>query len=256
MENPNNFLVNTDYPLDMIIYYKYHSFKTNSSKTQDITIAHNLGFAPLLFGSWSFNQDFSKAFSLLSDAYGDNQLALSVKSDENNIYIHKYQYSPQQKNVYIKIYGYAPTTWTGDCEPTAQSNGPLILDTDNKYASLLAAGAIQPFILNPPNPPTQSANDIGKGEYIEIDGRVATANLYYFDPISPVIMTWLTTDGKTELKTNASWSSYGFASAAVPYVNYISNTGITGQNALAIFAGTTREGQANYNDIIHFRVYS
>lgn len=254
MENPNNFLVNTDYPLDMIVYYKYHSFKTNSSKTQDITIAHNLGFAPLLFGSWSYNQDFSKAFSLLSDAYGDNQLALSVKSDENNIYIHKYQYSPQKKNVYLKIYGYAPTTWTGDCEPTAQSNGPLILDTDNKYASLLAAGAIQPFIINPPNPPTQTANDIGKGEYIEIDGRVAIANLYYFDPISPVVMTWLTTDGKTELKSNTFILSYGWPHANPPYVTYNDN-GVMGK-VLAINAGTTREGQANYNDIIHFRVYS
>lgn len=255
MENPNNFLVNTDYPLDMIIYYKYHSFKTNTSKNQTITIAHNLGFAPLLFGSWSYNQDFSKSFSLLSGAYGEGKLTLYVTSDENNIYIHKYQYSPQRKNVYLKIYGYAPTTWTGDCEPTAQSNGPLILNTDSKYASLLSAGAAQPFIINPPNPPTQTYDDIGKGKYVEIDlSRVSTVNLQYYDPVSPVVMLWLTNDGKTTLTANASFNAYGWPQANPPYATYNDN-GSHG-SVLAINIGTTRSGQANYNDIIHFRVYS
>lgn len=258
MENPNNFLINTDYPLDMIVYYKFHSFKTNSSQTQDITIAHSLGFAPLLFGCWSYQQDFSKSFSLLPEAYGDGQLRLSVKSDENNIYIHKYQHSPQSgKTLYLKIYGYAPTTWTGDCEPTSQSNSPLILDSDSRYASLLAAGAVQPFIINPPNPPTQLLQDIGKGEYVEIElTRAGIVNLYYYQPISPVIMTWITTGGKTELRANSSFSDYGWPQANTPYTTYNSNTGVTGQEALAINIGTTRSGQANYNDIIHFRVYS
>ena len=59
MENPNNFLINTDYPLDMIIYYKFYELTTNGSSSQTVTIPHGLGFTPLLFGVWSTTPDFA-----------------------------------------------------------------------------------------------------------------------------------------------------------------------------------------------------
>ena len=36
---------------------------------------------------------------------------------------------------------------------------------------------------------------------------------------------------------------------------YNEETGITGRHALSITAGVTRTGMANYNDVMHFRVY-
>jgi hypothetical protein len=180
-----------------------------------------------------------------------------VQSDENNIYITK----PRNKAIYMKIYGFAPTTWTGDCKPTAQSNTSLIMNTDLIYSPLLAAGAIQPRRMDgaPSGSSEQTgiAEDIGKGEYIELEGRASDVSLYYYEPISPVIMMWKTTasTGMTTLRSVSVWTEMGFPNATYPSATYNKNTGVNGRWALAIFAGVTRAGQANHDDITHFRVY-
>ena len=264
MENPNNFLVNTDYPFDMIVYFKEYEFTTTSSTNQSVTIPHSLGFTPLLFGSWSDKQDFADSFTLLDEAFGADKITLYVEADSSNIYINKYQHDAQPgKKLYLKIYGFAPTTWTGDCEPTANTNSFLLLNTDVSYVPLLAAGAVQPRRLDVlPEVPTPEQTgiyaEIGKKGYAEIDGRSATVSLYYQEPISAMVMLWKETASTGRVKPiyNASWTNQGFPVAAAPYATYNSNTGTVGGRALAITIGTTRTGMPNYNDTIHFRVYA
>lgn len=257
MENPNNFLVNTDYPFDMIVYYKSYELTTNGSSSQTVTIPHDLGFTPLLFGIWSTTPDFEVSWPLSDNYYA---MYIWVESDENNIYICKHQDNPVSgKKRYIKIYGFAPTSWTGDCKPTAQSNTALILNTDKIYAPLIAAGAIQPRRMDI-QPPEQMSimGVIGKTGYQEFNGRATTAYLYYQEPVSPSIMLWKTTaqTNRTKMQTYAGFASNGFPIRTVtPYADF-TDTGMgTGEKVITITIGATRTGMPTENDIVHFRVY-
>lgn len=260
MQYPTHFIFNSDYPFDMIVYYKFYELTTDSNRYQTISFAHNLGFAPLLFGSWSDKKDFSTAYALLNEAYGADKIQVYVESDENNVYITRYQYTPvPSKKLYLKIYGFAPTSWTGDCAPTSQSSSELLLNTDNAYAPLLAAGAVQPKDLTQGGGQTSKlVAEVGKTGYQEITGRDNPVSLYYQEPLSPTIMLWKTTasTGRTEFRINTIIQSMGISMSAYPSATYnLAGAQGSGQMAISIETGSSRPGQANYNDITHFRVY-
>lgn len=243
----------------MVVYYKYYVFTTNSSKNRTDSFAHNLGFAPLLFGIWSPTEDFSKSYPLTDFIQSRlENIGMYVESDDSNIYVSCGQSNPVTpgRKLYVKIYGFAPTTWTGDCAPTAQSSSSLLLNTDLPYSPLLAAGAVNPKDLTQGGGQTTTLMGvIGKNGYQEINGRDNPVALYYQEPLSPTIMMWKTTasTGRTILKTNTVFSTYGFANTVYPYANY-ANAG-NGRKAINIETGASRPGQANYDDITHFRVY-
>ena len=262
MQYPTHFIFNSDYPFDMVVYYKYYVFTTNSSTPQTISFDHGLGFAPLLFGIWSYTEDFAKSYPLTDFiTAGSAKIALYVESDATKVYITKEQTNPTSgRKLYVKIYGFAPTTWTGNCKPTAQSSSSLLLDTDLAYSPLLAAGAVNPKDM------TQGGGQsitlmatVGKNGYQEINGRDSGVALYYQEPLSPTVMMWKTTasTGRTILKTNTVFSTYGFANTVYPYALYLTAevNPNDGQRVIQIATGSSRPGQANYDDITHFRVY-
>lgn len=249
MQYPTHFIANSDYPFDMIIYYKYVEFTKGTSPT---SFAHNLGFTPLLFGSYSDTEDFEVTRSLCDDR-------VKIESDENNVYIDAGGSAGTKK--YLKIYGFAPISWTGECKPTAQSNTALLFDTDNEYSPLLAAGAVQPRRMDNPDTPgeqTGLAQTIGKTGYIEIEGRASDISLYYQEPLSPMVMMWLTTaqTNRTILQSNTMFYETGYGLRNAPYATYnVAGAQGDGKMALAINVGVTRTGMPNYNDTVHFRVY-
>lgn len=260
MQYPTHFIFNSDYPFDMVVYYKYYVFTTNSSTPQTISFEHNLGFAPLLFGIWSYTEDFAKSYPLTDFiTAGSAKIALYVESDATKVYITKEQANPTSgRKLYAKIYGFAPTTWTGNCKPTAQSSSSLLLDTDLAYSPLLAAGAVNPKDISQGGGQTTLMGVIGKTGYQEINGRDNPVALYYQEPLSPTVILWKTTasTGKTKLQTNAQFMTMGFANAAYPTASYaLAGAQGSGEMAIQIQTGASRPGQANYDDITHFRVY-
>lgn len=261
MQYPTHFIFNSDYPFDMVVYYKYYVFTTNSSTPQTISFDHNLGFAPLLFGIWSYTEDFAKSYPLTDFiTAGSAKIALYVESDATKVYITKEQTNPTSgRKLYAKIYGFAPTTWTGNCKPTAQSSSSLLLDTDLAYSPLLAAGAVNPKDISQGGGQTTTLMGvIGKNGYQEINGRDNPVALYYQEPLSPTVILWKTTasTGKTKLQTNAQFMTMGFANAAYPTASYaLAGAQGSGEMAIQIQTGASRPGQANYDDITHFRVY-
>lgn len=261
MQYPTHFIFNSDYPFDMVVYYKYYVFNTNSSTPQTISFEHNLGFAPLLFGIWSYTEDFAKSYPLTDFiTAGSAKIALYVESDATKVYITKEQTNPTSgRKLYVKIYGFAPTTWTGNCKPTAQSSSSLLLDTDLAYSPLLAAGAVNPKDISQGGGQTTTLMGvIGKTGYQEINGRDSFVALYYQEPLSPTVILWKTTasTGKTKLQTNARFMTMGFPTAAYPTASYaLAGAQGSGEMAIQIQTGSSRPGQANYDDITHFRVY-
>lgn len=259
MQIPTNFIANSDYPYDQIVYFKDYELTTDGNIHQTITIAHGLGFVPLCFGVWSESQDFEPSYTLLSEGYGPDEMILWVESDDTNIYIRKYHYPHTSgKKLYLKIYAFAPISWTGDCEPTATTSDFLLFNTDLGYSQLIAAGEVQPWPLDSQTPQTGISGEVGKDGFVELSGRSGNVSIYYYEPLQPTVMTWKTTasTGRTELRLNCVFSTYGFATSLYPSVTYNENTGIQNEHAIAINTGTTRTGRANYNDITHFRVYA
>ena len=261
MQYPTHFIFNSDYPFDMVVYYKYYVLTTNSSTPQALSFDHNLGFAPLLFGIWSYTEDFAKSYPLTDFiTAGSAKIALYVESDATKVYITKEQTNPTSgRKLYVKIYGFAPTTWTGNCKPTAQSSSSLLLDTDLAYSPLLAAGAVTPKDLTQGGGQTTTLMGvIGKNGYQEINGRDNPVALYYQEPLSPTVILWKTTasTGKTKLQTNARFMTMGFPTAAYPTASYaLAGAQGSGEMAIQIQTGSSRPGQANYDDVTHFRVY-
>ena len=73
-----------------------------------------------------------------------------------------------------------------------------------------------------------------------------------------MLMMWKTTasTGQTEFRINAALHSLGLNMSAYPTASYIqAGAQGSGKMALQIEAGSSRPGQANYDDITHFRVY-
>ena len=74
----DRFLLNSDYPLDQIVYNSAFETTASSGGTINKTIPHGLGFKPLLFGVYATKPDFSDSlgisdglFSVIARGYDD-----------------------------------------------------------------------------------------------------------------------------------------------------------------------------------------
>ena len=142
--DPRNFLMNTDYPIDKIIYLTSGSVTVNFSR--EVTIAHNLGFAPLIFGIWSLNSDFSTSqeFDMMSsDLYSPNYKYVSrIEADATNIYASFQNSEFTNVTFYYKIFAFEPTDVAETIKPTSSDTltTNMLLDTDLNYLKLHDSG--------------------------------------------------------------------------------------------------------------------
>jgi hypothetical protein len=255
MSRVDSFIANSDYPFDMITYYKSYTLTSDSNRTQTVQFAHGLPYTPLLFGTWGDKEDFSDD----TGPIGDSGAAFSIvaAADSQNVYITKQWLYPQSgTKFYLRIYGFAPTSWTGDCAPTAQSSGALILDTDKEYAPLLAEGYVRPYNISAPRENTNYSFTIGKDGLIEIptDAQQSALNLFYGGTLNdaPKVMIWLEdSNGKIQRAGWARFMSTGYPDGTVyPYVMYQATNGGFVTINTGMRSGTTPETKT------HIRVYA
>lgn len=147
--DPREFLLNTDYEMDKIIYFKEGSFTTPHGQYESIVINHNLDFIPLVFGILSFNSDFTNTATIpfgfntgaglhdrvSSDLYADGtQIGLSFL-DEPGKYPTTIRY---------RIYGFAPSDTRGKAGATSKYAKNFILNTDYNYCKIYKKGTATP----------------------------------------------------------------------------------------------------------------
>lgn len=144
MTDARHFLLNTEYPLDKIIYMTSGSVVVNFSG--EITIPHGLGFAPLVFGIWSLNSDFSTSqeFDMMSsDLYSPDYMYVTrLEADDTNIYASFQNSEFSNETFYYRLFAYEPTDSTADITPTSSDTlaTNLLLDTDLNYLKLHSSG--------------------------------------------------------------------------------------------------------------------
>ena len=140
--NPRDFLLNTDYEMDKIIYFKSGSLTLSGGYAQE-DISHNLGFAPLIFGVCAYNSDFSDPRTIPFESITqDNTITFYADSYSNKIRVSYVNYSGSPGKMYYRLYGFEPSTSTAAIAPTNENANKFILNTDYNYCKLCKKGTI------------------------------------------------------------------------------------------------------------------
>jgi hypothetical protein len=152
MTDPRNFLLNGDYPIDKVIYLKEGSFLKQSDGIGGIESAvfhefnHELSFAPLISGTWSFDSDFNHSRDFfLPGSYIINSQWLSCESTNEKIIFDFRDWVANSPSVpvYYRIYGFLPSDASIETALTATSSvstNKFIFNTDFNYSKLFQAG--------------------------------------------------------------------------------------------------------------------
>ena len=138
--DPRNFLFNTDYEMDKIIYFTSGSITANEYQK---TITHNLGFKPLIFGVCATASDFSDPRTIpYENITQDNSIWFYAKASASNRYLEFVNFSDQNAKMYYRIYAFEPSDSNADIVPTGDNASQFILNTDYNYCKLHSKGEL------------------------------------------------------------------------------------------------------------------
>lgn len=136
--DPRDFLLNTDYEMDKIVYFKEGSVSTTDPN--DVIFPHKLNFTPLVFGICATKEDFSDSRSIpFQMQTRDSQLFFNVFADNTNIRISSGAYNSVNR-MYYRIYAFEPSNSRAKVGATAKHAKQFILNTDYNYCKLYKAG--------------------------------------------------------------------------------------------------------------------
>ena len=175
-----NFLITTDYPLDLVVLLESGSATINfptAGQLVTIPLPPEIQgkFTPLVSGNWSLTSDFSVSYEFGSGTFPSNNVGVSnfnismdIYADATNAYIDPTNVSGSSQTIYYRVFGLEPSDSSADIPFTASAGDDFVLNTDYNYTKLYQAGAI----VSPALPSTTSV----------------TNNLGY----RPQIMPWIT----------------------------------------------------------------
>ena len=141
MTDSRNFLLNTDYPLDKIIYMTSGSFTVPSGGGLGASqsVAHGLDFVPLMCGNWSNDSDFSSTKEMAIYEYGDlDGMQAYCYADGTNVTVSSINYGSSDKTIYYRVYGFMPSNVNDTAPSTSSASDDFVLNTDYNYTKLLA----------------------------------------------------------------------------------------------------------------------
>lgn len=140
MADPRDFLLNTDYEMDKVIYFIEGTLNAGS---YDVKIPHDLGFAPLLFGVCAFNSDFSDARAIPFEwVTQSNTIQFNAYSTSSDFILDYLNYEDSTSKIYYRIYCFEPSTVRTALKPTSDSAKTFMLNTDYNYCKLFAKGVV------------------------------------------------------------------------------------------------------------------
>lgn len=163
MPNFRNFKISSEQPTDIIVLFLegQATFEFNS-----FTVAHDLGFAPLIFGFWSETEDFTSPipFSMspginyydpTDQTYKTLFDAIQVTASTTEISFYARQTTSHP--VYYRIYAFMPTDLDLDAATTSQHAEKFIINSDYNYRKVFMAGdvllerdtSVQPVSIKP-----------------------------------------------------------------------------------------------------------
>lgn len=138
--DPRSFLLNTDYEMDKIIYFKEGSLNAND---YDISVSHKLGFKPLIFGVCAFNEDFSDPRTIpFEQITRNNTIQFTAQAASDSLKLTYLNFSGSPAKIYYRIYAFEPTDVYAKIGQTSNHASQLILNTDYNYCKLYKKGIV------------------------------------------------------------------------------------------------------------------
>lgn len=143
MADPRDFLLNTDYEMDKIVYFKEQL--VHPDPYGFATISHSLGIAPLITGVWSKTKDFAEPHSFTTGEFIDPNtnanIIDTISCDASNTEISLSQYPASATfDYYVRLIGFEPSDSHAHLPATSNNAGVFILNTDYNYLKLFKAG--------------------------------------------------------------------------------------------------------------------
>lgn len=141
----NGTLINSDYPLDKIVYLLETPFTVNPGNVE-FSVPHNLPFTPLLKAVWSTDPGFSVTYNIGDGVPDSNPLIVfstigtDVSATSTNARVYFIRNAPTSQVVYIRIWGYMPSNINDIVPPTAISGDKFVVNSDYNYTKLFMAG--------------------------------------------------------------------------------------------------------------------
>lgn len=151
MPDPRDFLLNTDYPIDNIVYLASGSVSVPNGTSDAISVgAHGLSFTPMPMLVWSNTADFSTSNSFIDTQMADNWFTTGagqtylVYATSTDVFIQRDNTSGSDKTLYYRVFCFAPSNVSDSATvpSTANSADPFVLNTDYNYLKLAAAGQL------------------------------------------------------------------------------------------------------------------
>ena len=134
---PDDFLLNTDYEMDKIIYFKEGSIMPGEVQTID----HGLHFRPLLFGPCGFNSDFSDPkMSPYLQWTNNGSISFQYYATASQITINYTNDDNSSQKLYYRLYGFQTTGSTRPAPKTSGKAKTFIINTDYNYCKLYKKG--------------------------------------------------------------------------------------------------------------------
>ena len=141
--NATNFLINSDYPMDKVVYLLSGSVTMDGSTF--FQIPHGLPFTPLIDLTWSYQADFSVSYTNNAGPAPASapgyifDLQVAVESDATNLYFSAHG-PASAKTVYYRVFGFQPDDSNVSLPSTVSAADTFILNSGSNYAKLLIAG--------------------------------------------------------------------------------------------------------------------
>lgn len=137
--DPRDFLLNTDYEMDKIIYFTEGSL----SAGQSVTLSHDLGFIPLIFGVCAFSSDFSDPHSIpYEEITQNNTITFTAYAKNDRIELSYVDQNGDHPTIYYRIYGFEPDGSNATVAPTNNVAKKFVLNTDYNYCKLFQKGSV------------------------------------------------------------------------------------------------------------------
>ena len=140
-KNADDFLLNTDYEMDKIVFSQEGHF------VKTVSIPHSLKFTPLIFGVWSTDENFTTVNSIgvqeddpVIPGLYTPILNVTGESYSNNIKLTAYGENSSTATIYYRLYALEPSDSAQNAPLTSKQAGSLIFNNDYNYRKLLAKG--------------------------------------------------------------------------------------------------------------------
>ena len=145
--DPRDFLLNTDFEMDKIVYFKEAELMPD--QFGGASISHSLGIAPLVFGVWSKTKDFAIPHAFCEAGFSEPATGkyvvetISCTSTESSINFIQYagtESTPAPFKFYVRIFGFEPSDSHKNLPKTSFNADTFVLNTDYNYLKLYKKG--------------------------------------------------------------------------------------------------------------------